>query len=180
MKISTNFIRPVQQAVLPVAVALWLAASVFAGGALWLFGEAAELRGELPQLRERFARIEKSVGAAAAKEQMPLARELAETRDRVAKINAATQAKGLATLALLAELETLLPQDVWLASFQHRAAKGEVLLVASAASPDPLSAFLLKLERAPQFEEAMLVRELHPAGAGKPGVQFEIRLKVRP
>jgi len=180
MKISTNFIRPVQQAVLPVAVALWLAASGFAGGAWWLLGETAELRGELPQLRERFARIEKSVGAVAAKEQMPPARELAETRDRVAKINAATQTKGLATPALLAELETLLPQEVWLTSFQHRAAKGEVLLVASAASADLLSDFLLKLERAPQFEEAMLVRELHPTGAGKPSVQFEIRLKVRP
>ena len=179
MKISTNFVRPVQQAVMPVVVALWIAVLGFAAAAWWLAVDTAELRGELPQLRQRLERIETGGVAVAAPVQLPSARELAETRERVAKINAAAQTKGLPTSALLAELETLLPPEAWLTSFHHRAAHGEVLLVASAASADPLSAFLLKLERNPLFEEAMLMREMQPTGNGQPSVQFEIRLKVR-
>lgn len=186
MKISTNFVRPVQLAVMPIVVALWLAALGLAGGAWWLLTETAELRGELPQLRQRFERITTGADTAAAQrrmptahESMPSAQELAETRERVAKINAAAQTKGLPTSALLNELETQLPPEVWLTSFHHRASEGEVLLVASASSADALSAFLLKLERDSLFDQVMLMREFHPTGTGQPGVQFEIRLKVR-
>ena len=179
MKISTNFVRPAQQAVMPVMVAIWIAAFCLVAAAGWLVVDAAELRGELPQLRQRFERIETGRGAVAAPVQLPSARELAQTRERVAKINAAAQTKGLPTSALLTELETLLPPEAWLTSFHHRAAEGYVLLVASAASADPLSAFLLKLERDPLFEEAMLMREMQPTGNGQTSVQFEIRLKVR-
>lgn len=179
MKISTNFVRPVQQAVMPVVVAMWIAALGLAGGAWWLFGETVELRGELPQLRQRLERVETGKKTAAAQKQLPSAQELEEARKRVAKINAATQTKGLPASALLAELETQLPPEVWLITIHHRATQGEVVLVASAASADLLSAFLLNLERDPLFEEAMLMRELQPTGNDRPGVQFEIRLKVR-
>lgn len=187
MKISTNFVRPVQLAVMPLVAVMWLAALGLAGGAWWLIDEAFELRGELPQLRQRLERIETGVGAVPARdrmqashEQMPTAQELAETRSRVAKINAAAQTRGLTASALLTELEIQLPPEAWLTSIHHRAAEGEALLVASAASAELLSAFLLKLERDSLFDQVMLMRELHPTGAGQPGVQFEIRLKVRP
>lgn len=179
MKISTNFVRPVQQAVMPVVIALWIAAFCLAAAAWWLVDDAAELRGELPQLRLRLERIETGGGAVTAPVQLPSAQELAQTRERVAKINAAAQTKGLPTSALLGELEMLLPPEAWLTSVHHRAVGGEVLLVASAASTEPLSVFLLKLERDPLFEEAMLMREMQPTVNGKASVQFEIRLKVR-
>jgi Tfp pilus assembly protein PilN len=178
MKISTNFVRPVQQAVMPVVVALWFAAFSFAAAAWWLIDGATALRQELPQLRQRLERIETG-GGAAASVQLPPAQELAQTRDRVAKINAAAQTSGAPISALLSELETLLPPEAWLTSVHHRAAEGEVLLVASAASTETLSALLLKLERDPIFEKVMLLREIQPAANGKASVQFEIRLKVR-
>lgn len=164
---------------MPLMLAMWLAALALAGAAWWLIDDAAELRGELPQLRLRFERIETDGSVVATQQYMPSAQALAETRERVAKINAAAQTKGLPTSTLLTELEKQLPPAAWLTSFHHRAAEGEVLLVASAANADPLSAFLLKLERNPLFDQVMLMRELHPTGAGQPGVQFEIRLKVR-
>jgi Tfp pilus assembly protein PilN len=179
MKISTNFVSPVQQAVMPVVAALWFAAFCFAAAAWWLVDGATALRQELPQLRQRLERMETGGGAAAAPVQLPPAQELAQTRDRVAKINAAAQTRGAPISALLSELETLLPPEAWLTSVHHRAAEGEVLLVASAASTETLSALLLKLERDPMFEKVMLLREIQPAVNGKASVQFEIRLKVR-
>lgn len=164
---------------MPLMFVMWLATLGLAGVAWWLIDDASELRGELPQLQLRFERMQTGGSVIATQQHMPSAQELAETRERVAKINAAAQTKGLPTSALLTELEKQLPPAAWLTSFHHRATEGEVLLLASAANADPLSAFLLKLEQNPLFDQVMLMRELHPPGAGQPGVQFEIRLKVR-
>jgi Tfp pilus assembly protein PilN len=176
MKISTNFVRPIQQAVMPLMLAMWLAALGLAGVALWLIDDASELRDELPQLRLRLESIERGGGVIATQQYTPSAQDLAVTRERVTKINAAAQTQGLPTSALLTELEKQLPPNTWLTSFHHRATEGEVLLVTSATNADPLSVFLLNLEQNPLFDQVMLIRELHPTGAG---VQFEIRLKVR-
>jgi Fimbrial assembly protein (PilN) len=177
MKITTNFVRPAQRMVAPVAAAMWAAAALLAAGAAWLAHDAAGLRGDLPPLRTRLERVDAQKPVAAAP--LPPARELAETRDKVARINAAAQTRGAPTLALLADMEKQLPPDAWLTSIHHRATEGEVQLVAAATRADPLSEFLLRLERDPLFEEVMLLREVQ-AGGSRAGVQYEIRLKVRP
>lgn len=179
MKISTNFAKPVQHAVMPVAVATWVAALCVVAAAWGLIAEGMELRAELPQLRQRLERFEAGERPVVSRKQLPSTQELAETRARVAKINAVTQTKGMPVSALLAELEALLPPDAWLTSIHHRATQGEVVLVASAAGSAPLSAFLLKLEHAPMFGEVMLMREMQSSGNQKSAIQFEIRLKVR-
>jgi hypothetical protein len=162
---------------------MWVAALALTAGALWLIYDAAVLRDELPQLRTRLERLS-SDKVAPVTVRLPPERELNETRERVAKINAAAQTKGLPTLALLGELEQQLPAEAWLTAFHHRAAEGEVVLVAAAASAEPLSVFLHRLEGDPLFEEAMLLREVQPVGSGPnmhaARVQYEIRLKVRP
>lgn len=178
MKITTNFVRPAQRAVKPVAAGLWLTALAFTAGAAWLLADGIGLRGELPELQQRLARMEQlAQGASVPVTQLPPAKVLAETRDRVARINAAAQTKGLSTGALLAELEAKLPAEAWLVSLHHRASEGQAVIVAAAASDEALAGFLLKLERDPLFEQAMLVRELRQPG--KAAVQVEIRLKVR-
>lgn len=141
-----------------------------------LVHDGSELRGDLPLLRTRLAHVEEQKPVAMVR--MPPMKKLVETRDRVAIINAAAQAKGAPTLALLADLEKQLPHEAWLTSIHHRANDGEVQLVASAGRADPLSEFLLRLERDPMFAEVMLMREVQPGG-DRGGVQYEIRLKVR-
>jgi Tfp pilus assembly protein PilN len=176
MKITTNFVRPPQRMVTPAVAVMWVAAVVLAAGAAWLASEGRGLREDLPQLRTRLERVDAQKPVAAAP--LPPAQELAETRDKVARINAAAQTKGVPTLALLADLEKQLPRGAWLTSIHHRATEGVVQLVAAATRADPLSDFLLRLERDPLFEEVMLLREVQ-AGGNRPGVQYEIRLKVR-
>ncbi len=176
MRIPTNFVRPVQRVVAPVAAAMWVVAIIFLAGTAWLVGDAAGLRGDLPQLRTRLERVEAQKPVAAAP--LPPTQQLAEMREWVARINAAAQTRGVPTLALLADLEKQLPPDAWLTKIRHRAAEGDVQLVAVAWRADPLSEFLLRLERDPLFEEVMLLREVQ-AGGAKAGVQYEIRLKVR-
>lgn len=176
MKIATNFVLPAQRAVAPIAAAMAAIALLLALFAVWLGRDATELRSELPQLRTRLVHVEAQKPVAAVR--LPPAAELADIRARVARINTAARTKGVPTLALLADLEKQLPRHAWLVSVHHRAARGEVMLVAAAHHADPLSDFLLKLEGDPLFDEVMLVREAQPSG-GRGAVQYEIRLKVR-
>lgn len=176
MKITTNFVQSPQRMVTPVVAVMWVAAVVLAAGAAWLASEGRGLREDLPQLRTRLTRVGEQKPVAVVR--LPGMSELAETRDRVAKVNAAAQTRGVATLALLADLERQLPAEAWLTSIHHRATEGEVQLVAAAGRADPLSEFLLRLERDPLFDEVMLLREVQ-AGGTRTGVQYEIRLKVR-
>ena len=180
MKISTNFVQPVQQAILPITALVWLLTLMFASAAWWLIDDANRLRGEVPELQQHLDKLKVStLNIEVPAEQMPSVQELSQTRERVAKINAATQTQGISILALLTELESQLPPQAWLQSLHQRAADGEILLVVAAATAGPLSDFLHKLERNPLFEQTMLMRELQPGAAGKAGVQYEIRLKVR-
>ncbi len=176
MKIGINFVRPAERLMAPVAVAVWGAAMALLAGAAWLAADAVGLRGDLPQLRTRLERVGAQKPVAVTP--LPPAQQLADTRQRVARINAAAQTRGVPTLALLADLERQLPRGAWLTSLHHRAAEGEVQLVVAAGQADPLADFLLRLERDPLFEEVMLLREVQASGS-RTGVQYEIRLKVR-
>lgn len=178
MKINTNFSDPPQQAVKPLLALSWLTVFGLAVLAAWLLGDGLDLRAELPRLHQRAQRSE-AAAQLAPTQALPAERELARTRERVAQLNAVARTSGVQSAALLAELETLLPPQAWLTSLHYRATEGEVRLVAAAPSAEPLSAFLLRLERSALFERAMLMREVQPVGAGQSGVQFEIRLKVR-
>lgn len=174
MKISTNFVYPLQLAVMPVVIAMWLAAAGFAAGAGWLLDEAATLRSDLPQLKQRLERAEKT-DTVTSQEHMPTAQELSQTRNRIAKINAAARTAGVQSAVLLNRLETLLPPEAWLASLHYRATEGEVRMVVSAKNIQTLTSFLQKLEHDPLFEEVMLMHEMQAAA----NAQYEIRMKVR-
>ena len=89
MKISTNFVQPVQQAILPITALVWLLTLVFASAAWWLIDDANRLRGEVPELQQRLDNLKVStLNIEVPAEQMPSVQELSQTRERVAKINA--------------------------------------------------------------------------------------------
>lgn len=178
MKIRTNFVVPAQKSVKPLLALGWLAAAGLTALAAWLVGDGRALRAELPQLQQRAQRQATAVQAGAGPT-LPADGELSRTRERVARVNAVGRTGGVPSATLLAELETLLPPQAWLTRLHYRAAEGDLRLVAAAGNAEPLSTFLLRLERSALFEQAMLVREVQPTEAGQRGVQFEIRLKVR-
>lgn len=178
MKITTNFIDGVQQLIVPVAIAAWLSALLGLGALLWLIVDGVGLRDELPVLKERLPKLE-AAAAVASNRELPSERELTETRDRVARLNAIAQTRGLTTLALLAKLETLLPGEAVLVGMHHRAKERELLLLAQAANAEILSKLLQRLEEDVQFESVVLSRQKEVNDGGKVVVQFEIRARVR-
>lgn len=179
MKISTNFVSTRPGIARPLIAGLLGLALLSLALIAWLLHDAASLRTELPQLRKRLLNVEANAQTAPQPPaDTPTSKELSDTRNRVIAVNAATKTRGMSTVALLSELEKLLPAQAWLISLHHRAADGEVMLVAAAPSAPPLSDFLLQLERDPKFAEVLLLRESQ--GGSGTDVQYEIRLKVRP
>lgn len=178
MKIATNFVPPAQRAVQPTLILGWIATAALVVLAAALVRDARDLGEELPALRERVARS----ASATRIDPAPLPtgeRELTHTRERVSHLNQLARTVGTQSAEVLAELETLLPPQAWLTRWHYRATEGELTLVAAAPSAEPLSLFLLQLERSALFEQAMLLREVQRTGAPDSPVQFEIRLKVR-
>lgn len=178
MKITTNFIGGVQQLTGSIVATMWLMALLVLGALVWLVVDGVGLRSELPELRERLPKLE-AAAAAASHQELPPEQEMIEIRDRVARLNAITQTRGLTTLALLTKLETLLPGDAVLAGVRHRARDGELVVVAQAANAEILSKLLQRLEEDVQFESVVLARQKEVNDGGRVAVQFEIRAKVR-
>ncbi|MDH5206760.1 MAG: PilN domain-containing protein, partial [Hylemonella sp.] len=172
MKINTNFVDPVQQRIQTLLWLGWLLAAGLGVLGAWLVHDARDLRAALPALRAQAQRSEKAARPAAVPD-WPSERELARTRERVARLNALAQTDGLASAQLFGELEALLPPQAWLTLVHYRATQGEVRLLAAAPSAEPLSAFLNQLERSALFEQSLLLREIPPTGAGRSAVQFE-------
>lgn len=178
MKIDTNFVVAPQPTVRLLQVLGWLAASVLLLLALWLLVDGYALRTEMPDLRERVARLAVADPPAAA-QLLTTEQELARTRERVARLNALARTAAVPSAVLLREIETLLPAEAWLVRWHYRAADGALSLVAAAPRAEPLSVFLARLERSPWVEQALLLREAQAAERDGSRVQFEIQVRVR-
>lgn len=178
MKIKTNFVAGVQPLLAPLAIVVWSSALLVFAGLLWLIFDGLAARNELPGLRQQLSEFE-PVPAATPQQQLPADPELRQTRKQVARLNAITQSRGLSTLALLAKLEALLPDDTVLAAVHHRAKEGELLLLAQGANAELLSKFLQRLEEDEQLESVVLTHQKEVKDGEKIVVQFEIHARVR-
>lgn len=178
MKITASLIAPPTRWQRPLAASFWLGTLGLLGAAGYMLQEGLAARAEIPVAARRLSVIERQLQAAETNE-LPPAGELAGMRHRVSALKALTGPRGPGPAALLGWLEQHLPEDVALASLQHRTRDGEVVLVAESASVETLTKFLLRLETEPRFSEVMLTRQ-GARGQGKPGgVQFEIRLRMQ-
>ena len=180
MRITTNFSDAARPNVALVAGALWLILIACSGMGAWIVTDTAALREDLPGLRKWAARLNQPAKSAAGEANAMQNSALIAARERLARINAISQTRGASTAAVLAMLETLLPDDVWLSSLTHRARDGELLLVVDAAGADPLAKFLRRLEGQPMFGEVLLTRQTQPTSDGPSGLRSEIRVKVKP
>ena len=178
MKISTNFALSRHRLAPVVAGVIWTVAFAFIVAGVWMLIVAAAVRQELPELRDRLIQLERRALPSQA-ERLPPVAEATALRQRVAAVNARVLARGRPLTAILARLETLLPDQAYLVSMQRRVREGEMLLVAEADSAESLTAFLLKLEKDPWFSEVLLTRQAPQALGGRKVVQFELRVKER-
>jgi Tfp pilus assembly protein PilN len=180
MKITANLIATRPRLALPLTAAVWALGAGFTVLALLLLVATVESNSEIPNLQTRLARLNEQLAAAAPKQQLPPDTELGSMRQRVSTFNSIAGARGMTPAQMLSWLEKALPEKVYLASLHHRPRDGETLLVAEAATAEPLTAFLLRLEKEPRFEEVLLSKQGTRKTPGATTVQFEIRVKEKP
>lgn len=172
MKLDTNFVQSPRGALRAALIGVWACAvALFAAAGAYAW-QAAAKAAELPQLRVRLAALERRAALPVA---LPPAAELRALQQRVAALNALAGGPRSALLPTLVELEARLPEPVWLRSVHYVARSGELSLVAEAAAAEPLTQFLLELERSPLYSQVMLVRQT----PRDESVQFDLRMQVR-
>ncbi len=178
MKIVTQFAPAIVDWARTGTIAAWLAAGLTWVGVTAVVYDAHSLRAEMPALRERLDHTRARLQELNAKTAAVPAADLTDVRQRVAAINALTGIRGWPAPLMLAKLEQLVPDSVYLVSFNHKLREGEVQLVAESTTAEALTQLLMRLEKERHFTEVMLVRQSQ-RGRGNGAIQFELRLKER-
>lgn len=159
----------------PVA-ALWTLSVVLFLFAVGVVTDGVAARSELPSAKRRLVALETAL-AAIDKVAIPTDPELRSMRSRVDSLNAVERGvRGRGANALLATLEGLQPESVYLTSLRYRRRTGEATIVAESTNVPSLTTYLLNLEREPTFAETMLDKQGGRTGA-REGRQVEIRLR---
>lgn len=179
MKLSTSFVTPVARVVIPMVAGLWAAALAMVIVAVLLVQQAWTMRQQVPEMRDRLAQIDVRMDELKAKDSGPSIVELEGIKQRVMAINALTGIRGWPAPIMLAQLEQMLPDSVYLVSLNHKLKDGEVHLLAESRDAVALTGFLKRLEKEPHFSEVMLVRQAQRDSQGNHAIQFQVRLKER-
>ena len=180
MRLTANLLSAPSRLATPLAASLWLTSAGLVTLAVVLAVDVAGMRAEQPRLEERLVRLDAQVQAATPAAGIPPDTELETLRRRVSALNGLAGVRGWSTVQLLAWLEPRLPDNVQIASLHHKPRDGEVLLVAESGSAEALTAFLLKLEKEPQFSEVLLSKQGARSAPGATGLQFEVRVRQKP
>ncbi len=179
MKLATNFALPRHRAAPTFAGVIWSTVLALFVTLVWLLIDTSTIRRDFPELRDRLTQLEQRT-VPNKNVQLPATAEASALRQRVAAVNLRVLTRGRSLTAILSRLETLLPEQAYLVSFQRRVQEGEMLVMAEAESAEPLTAFLLNVEKDTWFSEVLLTRQASQTVTGRKAVQFELRLKEAP
>lgn len=177
MKITTNFSAPAGWMAPYLAGACLVLAIGAAIGSIVLFTSTGEIWSEMPSLEVQFARYREQKIPASA--DVPSQDKLAALRAQVQAINGLTGTVGFALPTLLAHLEKLIPDGVWLVNLQLKSHEGETKLVAEADSAALLTEFMDRLEHSGYFSQVLLTRQAQRSEGTQRAIQFEIQLREK-
>lgn len=175
MRFTTSFVPPAGRLAPLLAGVLWSVAAVAVVCTVFLVVAGYQLRSDRAELNQRLA------GFSTQEIQIPvdmLPREkLVVLRQQVQALNSLTGTVGQPLSTLLARLEKLTPEGVWLVNLQHRPHTGETKLLVEAGGAELLTAFLERLERSKMFTQVLLTRQAQRADGAHRTIQFEIQLR---
>ena len=175
MKITTNFSSPAGRLIPYLTGTLVLSSAVVVVVSIVLLASTRQISAELPILEEQIAHYR---GREIPKPVDLLPQDkLVALRTQVQVLNRLTGSAGQALPLLLAHLEKLIPDGVWLVNLQYRAQEGETKLVAEADRTELLTEFMGKLDRSGHFSQVLLTRQAQRSEGAKHAIQFEIQLR---
>lgn len=179
MKLRTNFVVPAGRYAPYLAGIVWLMALVFFTIAIDTAISGYQARIERLELAERLVEVTSRAQKHTDVQQLPY-EKLADLKRRVATINSMTGAHGRPLTALLATIESLIPDHVYIVQLQHKSQTGEMRIVAESEKTESLSRFFQKLEESPVFADVLLKRQANTTQGGRTVTQFVLDLKERP
>lgn len=177
MRINTNFAAPAKHILPFLTGMLLLISALIILLALVLYFSARQMGIDNPELETRLENYRTR--------EIPQASELMSNdqlrllRTKVKAVNELTGGATLTLSTLLAHLEELIPDGVWLLSLQYRSHENEAKLSAAAFQADQLTEFMSRLERSGYFSQVLLTRQNQQPEGMQNAIQFDIQLKGR-
>jgi Tfp pilus assembly protein PilN len=110
---------------------------------------------------------------------LPSSEKLLILQKQVKALNSLTGTTGKPLPTLLAILEDLMPDGVWLTNLQYLPREAEMKLLVEADRTELLTDFMDRLERSGYFAQVLLTRQSQHNEGSKNLIQFEIQLRER-
>lgn len=175
MKITVNFSAGAG-GMTPYLISSCLILAIAAGIATVMLSlSASEIRGDVMGLQEQLARYERH-NAVAPENLLPDER-LVALREQVKVLNGLTGQSGRSLPLLLAILEKVMPDGVWITNLQYRPLEMETKLLIEADRTELLTDFMDRLEHSGHFSRVLLTRQTQRSEGAQRTTQFEIQLQ---
>jgi Tfp pilus assembly protein PilN len=177
MKITVNFSTGAG-GMIPYLTLTCLILAIAAGIAtVALFLSAREIRGDVVELQRQLARFGKH-DVVVPENLLPHER-LVALREQVKVLNGLTGQTGRTLPLLLATLEKVMPDGVWITNLQYRPRELETKLLVEADRTGLLTDFMDRLEHSGHFARVLLTRQTQRSEGAQRTIQFEIQLQER-
>ncbi|MDH5180202.1 MAG: PilN domain-containing protein [Gammaproteobacteria bacterium] len=134
----------------------------------------ADKRTELSVVRDKLDKRVADMKTKPALEQTD-SRTLAEFNRQLLLINNLEKSVGKSASFVMARIENLLPDSVYLINFRYQRDSGEVSLTAESKQTSSLALFLHKLEKDELFSDVLLARQQQTGDGGNRRIQYSIK-----
>jgi hypothetical protein len=106
--------------------------------------------------------------------------ELLALQKKVKAFNSLTGTTSRTLPLVLATLEKLMPDEVWITNLKYHPINGETTLLVEASRAELLTDFMDRLEQSGSFDKVLLTRQLQQSNGSQRSVLFEIQLQELP
>ena len=180
MQRNTNFAKPAHIPVFPVVVVLWLGALAAAAACVWMFLQVSTLKDASARLQEHTGKLQAEVvQLGAAGDAAPSADAIQTLRQRAVFFNELTGLRRAPLAALLIELETQIPTDVWISQMNYSLDSGRLSLSLQADQETRLPPALSKIEGSGLLGDVILERQLRLQQGQRSLVQYDVQALVQ-
>lgn len=177
MKIQTNFSNIPTPPVVLISNLIWGITLLVVLVSIGLGISAYRFNQDTEALQDTKLKLDERLSAMGETTANPVTNtvEFQAFRKHVAAISKLGKNKGMNPSLIMAKLEQILPNSVYLLSFQYQGETGDVILTAESKRTASLALFLRQLELEPAFNEVLLLRQLQEGQGNQKRIRYSIK-----
>ena len=177
MKLDTNFSGNWAQLMPTLMLLAYVISGALISSFLWQYYLYQDISRDVPRLKDRVASLHRNLDSLKNSDNsLPQNEQLLSLKQTVQEYNQLFNYEGRSIEYVFNDIETIIPNEVYLRSMVYRRKTGELQLTASSQNEDALADFLRRLEKNENFSSVLLRSQSKEKKIGTDGsILYEIR-----